>query len=81
MRIEAVLAQMLECELYRIHVTMMWPYDRCGVFRRAILRKWKEKKGSEATYGNLVRTCLSNDKKSCADKIVHELINSQSSIV
>lgn len=37
------------------------------------MQKWKERKGSKATYGNLVWACLSNDKKSYADKIVEEL--------
>ena len=27
----------------------------CGV--RAVLRKWKEKEGLHATYGNLLRVC------------------------
>ena len=33
-----------------------WYIDQF-VHRRAVLRKWKEKQGLKATYGNLLRIC------------------------
>ena len=39
------------------------------LYRRAILRKWKELKGSNATYGNLLRICCKEHLASVAEVI------------
>ena len=45
----------------------------CGVLifvcRRAVLRKWKEKEGLHATYGNLLRVCCEGEDTSTAQVI------------
>ena len=49
----------------------------CGVLifvcRRAVLRKWKEKEGLHATYGNLLRVCCEGGDTSTAQVICHTL--------
>ena len=41
----------------------------CSLYRQAILRKWKELKGADATYGKLLRLCCEHDIQSIAKAI------------
>ena len=34
--------------------------------RREVLHVWKAKSGAAATYGNLMRICLENERRACA---------------
>ena len=39
-------------------------------YRKACLRKWKNRKGFMATYGKLLDACLRTDNLKCAEKII-----------
>ena len=42
-------------------------------FRRALLKKWKELNGDDATYGKLLRLCCKNDLQSLAEAVCYML--------
>ena len=44
-----------------------------SLHRLTILRKWKELKGVEATYGKLLRLCCENEIQSIAESICNML--------
>ena len=42
--------------------------------RRAFLRLWKNRFGTDATYGNLLKVCLENENAICA-KVITDVLS------